>query len=580
MNNYLKIIIVIVVAITAGLILYNITPEMDYGIYTGLLELEIEGKTIEIPFHFIIGKDSVANVTKVDIYIDERPLSITIETPAIKELKLGRTFNITVSITGLEKGSTPLCRLRISTPGGHDLSYTPTSVVENKVNFTVKILYKTKTTSFIFASSIVLFASASLVPFVLTSIYLTIAMYLTGVIGLADPFQLYMSDICLVFLAGSALELVLRNTGLAERVASILKRVSTSPSKLFLSVFVISGFISMWMSNTSTTYLMLPIVMTLLSILGIENTALQELVLVGLAVGTTAGGIGTIVGTPPNLIATGYINKNIYGQDVITFSTWLIWGVPLFVLRVLIAFILFLVMYQIMGKHEKAVILNKFHGITSEHEARPWSREEILGLAGSLFIALMWLTEQYHGVKTGVAGMIGLLVFLALGVLKPRQVKDLGWDIVILMGGGLTLGRGLMDTGFSDYLASTLTTFVEQPLIAMWLLAFISLFIGTIISSHTAAAAFLAPIMGPIGMSMARFLGISTTLGGALSVLISTLALDFAVALPISTPPSAIVYGTGKVRLKTLFIFGILWGIIGTSLMLLITPTIVISVLG
>ncbi len=151
-----------------------------------------------------------------------------------------------------------------------------------------------------------------------------------------------MSDVCLVFLAGSAFELVLRNTELADRIASSLRLMARSPTRLFAGTFLIGGFLSMWMSNTSATYLMLPVVMSMISMARIDYTRLAELVLIGLAAGTTAGGMATIVGTPPNLIVSGYVNSYVYGGvPVITFTTWLVWGIPVFIIATALAIALF-----------------------------------------------------------------------------------------------------------------------------------------------------------------------------------------------------------------------------------------------
>jgi len=574
MNRVQKALLIAGVAIIVGLLMYTIVPEMSEGVYSVRL-LDSDNRVVD-EFVFTIGSNSTRIYREGDSTYCSIPYHYTVEVPAVKSVKLNQYFNIVVNttMTGEPSSCKPLnMRLYITLPSGKSLAYMPQSRSNGSYVFSVKVLYHTKIAAFIMGSSITLFVGASVIPFIITSIYLTLALYLTGSITLSDPFTLYMSDTCLVFLAGSAFEIVLLNTKLAERIANILRFMARSPTRLFLGTYIIGGFISMWMSNTSATYLLLPVVASIISMAGIDDSRLAELTLVGLAVGTTAGGMATIVGTPPNLIVSGYLNANVYGgASVINFAIWLAWGIPVFIIATISALASFIIYYKLTARGEEEAVSKKLHGLTlGVKQGRPWSRSEILGLVGVLTLVSLWVTEPIHGVKTGVSGMIGLLLFLALGVMKPQQLKDLGWDIVVLMGGGLTLGRGLMETGFSDYLAQSFQPLMGNALLAVIVMSLIAFIVGTVISSHTSATAFIAPIVTPLGFIIAPALGLATRTGGAVAALMATVALNYAVALPISTPPSAIVFGTGKVRIKTLATYGLLWGIIGLLPSVLVT---------
>ncbi|MCC6004092.1 MAG: anion permease [Thermofilum sp.] len=578
-----SLIILVVAAVMIGLLLYYITPVMGEGVYRGALHIGCDGEEEVVLFNFTIGKGSKAVAKTERVRVCGVETYVKLSVPEVDGVKLARTFNVGVLLnaSGVDYERVRL-RLVLVSPGGYSFAYVPLSFdkVRGEAKFTIKTLYRTKEAAFIFGSAVILFIGSSIIPFVVTSIYLTLALYLAGAITLAEPFTLYMSDTCLVFLAGSALELVIKNTGLGMRIASALRSLAESPSSLFLSTMLIGGFISMWMSNTSATYLLLPIVASLASGAGIEDTKLYELVLAGLAVGTTIGGSATLVGTPPNLIAGGYLNTNVYSAHVITFSNWVMWGLPYFALSAVIAYVTFLLMYRVAGAREAEVVRARLKRFVAAHEGGArWSRGEVLGLVGILFLVGMWVTESIHGIKTGVAGMLGLLVFLTLGVLKAKDIKSLGWDIVILMGGGLTLGRGLVDTGFSDALVQLFTPYMVAPTVLIWLVGLSSLMLGTFMSSHTAGVAFLCPIVAPVGYVIGPALGLKPESGAALVVILSTLALDTAVALPISTPPSAIVFGTGKVRIKTLLLYGMLFGIVTVALTLYLLPPLIIYAL-
>jgi len=579
-NTLQKALLTVCLAVVAGLLLYFVVPEMSEGVYQA--RVVISDEVID-SFSFTIGSNSTKILREGNFTYCNSLYHYTLEVPAVKSIKLNQYFAITANITLVNgTGCGPLnIKLYITLPAGHTLSYTPQQQAQGTYRFNVRVLYKTKIAAFIMASSIVLFIGASIIPFIITSIYLTLALYLTGSISLTEPFTLYMSDTCLVFLAGSAFEIVLLNTGLAERIANVLKFMARSPFKLFLGTFLVGGFISMWMSNTSATYLLLPVVVSITTMAGIENTRLAELTLIGLAAGTTAGGMATIVGTPPNLIVSGFINANIYGgESVVNFYKWLAWGLPIFLVAVVAAVLSFTICYRAAGGEEYEVVSKRLHNLAlSAKQKKPWSRSEVLGLVGVLVLIGLWLTEPIHGIKTGVAGMMGLLLFLALGVMKPKHLRELGWDIVVLMGGGLTLGRGLMETGFSDYLSQLFQPFIGNAFTAIITVSLISYVIGTIISSHTAATAFIVPVVAPLGSILAPALGVSMRAGSAIVALTATTALNYAIALPISTPPSAIVFGTGKVRVKMLVVYGLLWGLLGllpsTLIMLNIAPLLI-----
>ncbi len=201
-----------------------------------------------------------------------------------------------------------------------------------------------------------------------------------------------------------------------------------------------------------------------------------------------------------------------------------------------------------MGVGEIQAVRERLRELASGDRLRkPWSRQGPLGLIGILTLVTLWVSEIIHGIKTGVAGMI-----------EPQQLKDLGWDIVVLMGGGLTLGRGLVETEFSDYLVQLLQPLTGKAFIAIVATSYMALLVGTVISSHTSATAFFAPLVIPLGYTLAPALGLAPRVSAALIAVLATVTLNYAIALPISTPPSAIVFGTGKVRTKTLLVYGIL----------------------
>ena len=136
----------------------------------------------------------------------------------------------------------------------------------------------------------------------------------------------------------------------------------------------------------------------------------------------------------------------------------------------------------------------------------------------------------------------------------------------MLFGAGLTLGKALMATGWANYILSQLSGIRELGYIAWFIIAFTAYLVGTFISSHTSASAFVAPLTIPLGMLLATSLGLPVETGAAVATIAAVVSLNNAVALPISSPPSAIVYATGRVRMRDLVLYGFLYGLIANTL--------------
>jgi len=376
-----------------------------------------------------------------------------------------------------------------------------------------------------------------------------------------------MSNIVLIFIAGSGLELIIKENGLDERVARLLLKLSRSPYTLIISSTFLVSFLSMWMSNTAATYVMLPLVLVILNKVGLTDMKYSSILLVSLAVAASVGGTATLIGTPPNIIAAGFLNDLIYGGiEYIDFTRWLYIGFPAWAIGYGIAVILAILYAKLVAGHEFDRIRDALSKVKTSG-ARKWSKRELLGMANILFLIGLWMTGRIHGLSTGLASVIGLLAFFATGVLDvQRHWKRLAWDLMVLFGAGLTLGKALMATGWANYILSQLSGIRELGYIAWFIIAFTAYLVGTFISSHTSASAFVAPLTIPLGMLIATSLGLPVETGAAVATIAAVASLNNAVALPISSPPSAIVYATGRIRMRDLILYGFLYGLIANTL--------------
>ncbi len=577
MDKVYKVLIVVVIAIIAGSIVYYVTPsDWPEGRYTLILTYTFNGKEYDFPMEYTVGSGSSDVVKTFNVTVGSSNYVIEVEVHKLTKLSPGSTIDMVTRV--LENGvpkeiSLSNVRVLIKLPDDREFIFYPTDYDSKtgSIIFSMQPYVKAKEAGFVFGSAIVLFAAASIIHYVITGLYATLALVLLGVISAKSPFRLYMSNIILIFIAGSALELIIKETGLDKRVASLLSRIGDSTTKLVIGSTFLVSFLSMWMSNTAATYVMLPLVLVILNKVNAEDKRFSSILLASLAMAASVGGTATLIGTPPNVLAAGFLNDLVYGTSFIGFMRWLYIGFPAWAIGYSIGVLLALAYMNVIARDELNSINRALKQLREKAvlEKKPWSREEVKGLINILILVGLWLTEPIHGLSAGISAAIGLLIFFSTGVLSVKKHwKMLAWDLMVLFGAGLTLGTALMKSGWANYVLSLLSGIQSIGWIAWYVIGFTAYTIGTFISSHTSASAFVAPLTIPLGMLLGASLGIPLEAGAAVATVTAIICLNNAVALPISTPPSAIVFSTGKVRMRDLVAYGLLYGIIANTIVI------------
>lgn len=341
-----------------------------------------------------------------------------------------------------------------------------------------------------------------------------------------EPFA---QDIVILFLAGFLLSSAMSRHGVDRLLAArLLRPLATSPARLVGGLLALSAFFSMWMSNTATAAMMLSLLNPLLAGRPRRDRLSQSLTL-AVAFGANIGGLGTPIGTPPNAIAFGALNAAGYR---LTFLTWMLVAVPLAVLLLaLTAWILL----RWMGTVEEAEV-----SLPAE-SGEPLSREAVATLTILGVAILLWLTSGLHGVKPGAVGLLAVAAMSAVGVLGQRDVNGIDWSVLILMWGGLSLSVAMDASGLAQVLADADVSRVSGGL---WALSAAAVLIAVALStvmSNTAAAALLVPMALALSLPSAEQVAMLAAFGCSL-----------AMALPVSTPPNAVAYATGRVELTTM----------------------------
>lgn len=375
-----------------------------------------------------------------------------------------------------------------------------------------------------------------------------------GLVATKTALAEFANPTIFLFFGGFALATALHIQKLDRMIAN--KIMALANGRLFLAsiyLFSITAFLSMWMSNTATAAMMLPLAMGVLSQMDKEeNHNTYVFILLGIAYSANIGGMGTLVGSPPNAI--------VASQLKLTFSDWLKYGLP-------VMFILMPLMIATLYMLFKPKLNARFE---ESFETISMNKQRIITLSIFIAIALCWVfSSQINPLISNLLGLekkiasfdsvIALLAAVAIcatGVATWKQIQDnTDWGVLMLFGGGLTLSAVLRDSGASKILADGIVFLIEGGhfyVIGLLVAAFI-IFL-TEFTSNTASAALLVPIF----ISIAQSLGMPE-LGLALII---GLGASCAFMLPVATPPNAIVFGTGQIKQSEMVKAGVVLNIV------------------
>ena len=401
---------------------------------------------------------------------------------------------------------------------------------------------------------------------------------LTGVMAVNDVGANYGSSIVFLFFGGFVLALGLEKVNLHRRIAlTIIKKTGTSPNKVILGFMIATAFMSMWISNTASTVVMLPIALSVINLLidqqesstkQTQNFALS--VMLGIAFSANAGGIATVIGTPPNSVLIGLL-ENEY-QIQISFVKWMMIGLPFAIVMITVIYLVLVYgMFSTKGLQFSAsqeVIdneLEKLGPIKPKEKQVLW----VFGIVVSLWIFRTLINSVFPGLKLSdtVISILGALALFAIPfdlkkgdfILDWQDTQKLSWGILILFGGGLALAKGMSATG----IVSLITTYIAEGNFSILLTAsflIILMLFMTELMSNVALVAVLAPVVAGIA------LGLEIPL---LYLLIPvTMASSCAFMLPMATPPNAIVFASGFIKVHEMARVGIIINCIAVVLLI------------
>ncbi len=354
--------------------------------------------------------------------------------------------------------------------------------------------------------------------------------------------QPWSSPLIWLFFGGFILAAAATKTRLDRwLVRNVLARFGTHPPFVLFGLMSITFTFSMFMSNTATAAMMLAVITPVIAKLDKDDPFIKA-ILIGIPFSANLGGMGTIIGSPPNAIAAGAI-ADIYP---INFAEWMLAGLPPAI--ILGAITWFYVLKRYPSKKGN-IDLSELLDDSYQSAVLPlWKKLVVMFVF--IITILLWLTTPLHGIPTSVISFIPITVFATVRVICVSDIRQLPWDVLLLMTGGLSLGVAVSKTGLAVWMVGEL----QLSTGAVIVLAFVFSYFATIISnfmSNTAAANIIIPI------------GLAAAVGFEPQVVVPiALGASAAMCMPISTPPNALAYASGKIEIKDFISGGLIIGIL------------------
>ena len=416
------------------------------------------------------------------------------------------------------------------------------------------------------------------IPIAVTALLPIVLFPLTGALGLSDTTSSFGHKYVFLYVGGFILAIAIERWNLHKRIAlSVINLMGTNVVNIILGFMVATAFMSMWISNTATSVMMLPIGMAIVAQLrGNPNTIEDENLIFGkalmlaIAYSASIGGMSTLIGTPPNLVLAGVVEETM-GYEI-TFAQWFKFGFP-------ISVVLLFICWQYLTRVAFQFKQKQFPGGRTEIKRQldtlgKITYEEKVVLLVFALTAFAWITRSFllkpliPAIDDTIIAMTSaILIFLlptkdgTRRLLTWEEAVKLPWGILLLFGGGMALAAGFQKSGLAEWIGSQMTLLQGVSIVLLVLFLITAVNFLTEITSNLATTAMLLPILYP----MAKTIDVHPFI----LMVAATVAASCAFMLPVATPPNAVVFGSGYLRIPDMVRAGIWMNILSIILLTL-----------
>ena len=397
------------------------------------------------------------------------------------------------------------------------------------------------------------------IPISITSLLPIAILPLAGVLDAKQVGAAYGDPLVLLMMGGFMLSMAMEKSGTHRRIAVMMVHAfggQHGGRRLVFGFMAASAFLSMWISNAATVLMLLPIVLAVTA--HSSDLALKKCLLLSVAYAASVGGIGTPIGTPPNLVFMRLYTEVAGGIEP-SFFTWMTWAIPIVVVMLpLIAFWL----TRGLSSSESLQLPN----------VGKWRFEEVATLCVFVITALLWITRKAPlggwsgqlGITNASDASVALLAVVVMNVIPNgkggtlltwEDCKKIPWGVLILFGGGIAIARAFTESGLDQVIASSLTGLSSIPTILMIAAVCFAVTFLTEVTSNTATANLILPILAATAVAAA--------IDPRLIMVPAAISASFAFMLPVATPPNAIVFGSDQLSINEMAKEGFVLNLIG-----------------
>lgn len=393
------------------------------------------------------------------------------------------------------------------------------------------------------------------IPIPVTSLLPVILFPLTGAMPVQDTAASYSDPIIFLYIGGFIIAVAIEKWGLHRRIAlNTIVRTGTNARHIILGFMIATAFVSMWISNTATTVMMLPIGAAIISQMQArqESEHFGKALMLAIAYSASLGGIATLIGTPTNLIFAAIVRETY--QTEITFTQWMAVGLPVSLVLLVLCWIY---LTRIGFRFKDSTIHNGREEILKMKMAlgKMSFEEKAVAIVFSI-TAISWMMRSLV-LKKWIPGIDDSLIAVAgatlLFLIPSKQNKgsmlidwktavNIPWGIILLFGGGLALASGFQSSGLADWIGNQMTLLQGMPLLLLIFILVIAVVLLSEIASNVATAAMILPILVALGVAI--------DVHPYILMVAATIAASCGFMLPVATPPNAVVFGSGYLRIR------------------------------
>ena len=441
------------------------------------------------------------------------------------------------------------------------------------------------------------------IPLFATALLPMILYPLLGILKGKATAPIYINSTIFLFIGGFMIALSMEKWNLHRRIALfIIRLIGGGPSRIVLGFMVAAAFISMWISNTATAIMMVPIGLAIVAQMETkfdvkETHKLTVGLMLGIAYACSMGGVATLVGTPPNLSFARIFEITFPEATPIAFGTWFIMGLPLSAVMV---GVIWLLLTKVFFRVPTNITVDRSIVDKEYEELGPTSFEEKTVLIIFFLTAFLWVFRRKLNlgffaipgwsqlipypklIDDGtVALCMAMILFLiptrsrdakSLTIMGPDVIQNLPWNIVLLFGGGFALAKGFQVTGLSSLIGNKFAGLAGMSPILIILIICFGLTFLTELTSNTATTEMILPILASVAFAMKA--------NPLLLMIPATLSASCAFMMPVATPPNAIVFGSGRIKIAEMARVGVFINIIGVVVITLLFYIIGMAVFG